>query len=183
MAAQMRMRRFFSAACATVLGALIAMPVHAADEKSVLPQRPDNAALDYLVAAAQIQTAEDEAGIKALDFIEEDLQRLPPAALKARPDAVEILLREGVVIRHIHVGAGKPTCQFDVDWTEGPEAFTSHLAPMRRLAEHANAVAKYQEFTGHPEEAAAIYADVAQMCAHIAKETHGPQRACRRRGE
>ncbi len=148
------------------------MPVHAADEKSVfLSARTMRRSITWSLRR-NIETAEDEAGIKALDFIEEDLQSgFLPAALKARPDAVEIRLREGVVIRHIHVGAGKPTCQFDVDWRQRPEAFRRHLAPMRRLAEHANAVAKYEDFTGHPEEAAAIYADVAQMCAHIAKGT------------
>jgi len=167
---QMRKRGVFAAACATVLGALIAMPVHGADEKSVLPPRPDNAAINYLLAAAQIVRPQTDADVKALDFIEEDFQRLPPAALKARPDAVEIFLREGGVIRDIHRGAGKPKCQFDVDWEEGPEAFMPPLPLMRNLARQATAVARHQEFTGHPEEAATVYADVAQMSAHIAQE-------------
>ena len=169
----MRRRGVFAAAYAAVLGALIAMPVHGADEKSILPPRPDNAAIDYLLAVAHLERAKTEADIKAITFIEGDFEKLPPAALKARPDVAEFLKEEAEVggpIINIHVGAGKPMCQFDVAWEEGPNARLPHLGPMRNLARHAIAVAKYHEFTGHPEKAAAIYADVARMSAHMAEE-------------
>lgn len=87
----MRKSGILSAACATVLGALIAMPVQGADENSVLPPRPENAAINYLLAAAQLERAKTEEDFKAIQFIEDALPKLPPAALKARPDAVKIL--------------------------------------------------------------------------------------------
>jgi len=159
--------------CVALLGALIVASVQGGEEERILPARPDNAAINYLLAAARLERPKSEGEVKGIEFVEGDFQKLPPAALRQTPGTDLFLEREADELGpmfNMHVGAGKPLCRFDVEWEAGPNAVLPHLGVMRNLARHAIAVAKYHEFSGQPEKAAVIYADLTRMAAHMAEE-------------
>ena len=141
-----------------------------ADKGFELPARPDNAALNYLLALSLLAQPEE---IEARYLIEDKVWQLPPEALQAIPEAAKFLerdLRKAGPLWAVHEGAQKKRCAFDVDWEAGPEALLPHLAQMRHLARRCVAAAKCAEFKGDRVRAAEIYADVMQMGAHLGED-------------
>ena len=141
-----------------------------AENEFRLPEREDNAALNYLLASVELRAPQTTANAEAIKLTTSKLYKLPPAALAACPDAVNMLRFSAGSIRALHEGAQKPRCAFDVDWQAGPGVILPHLAEMRNLARRSIAIAKYAEFDENPVQAAQIYGDVMRMSAHLAEE-------------
>ena len=162
------MKRTAYVAAATALCAFFSRTSLGAEQVRVLPERTDNAALDYLLAAAELESPANEAEVAARKFIDEELFKLPAKVLETKPAVVALLDREEEMLtKSLHWGAEKPGCQFDVDWAQGPNVLLPHLAVIRPMARHACGVAMLQEINGKPEQAAQIYCDVAQLGAHL----------------
>ena len=152
---------------------LATTPASAQDEEFRLPPRSDNAAINYLLAAALLKQPATPADMKAQEVIEEKIWKLPPKALSECPEVVTLLdadLSRAGAVNVVHQGAGKPRCAFDVDWEAGPSANLQHLSLMRKLARRCIAAAKCAEFKGESLRAAEICGDVMRMAAHLAEE-------------
>ena len=63
--------------------------------------------------------------------------QLPPEAIAGDENARVLLEREQESLWALRTGAGKPHCNFDLAYNEGPNLILNHLAQMRRLARHA----------------------------------------------
>lgn len=145
----------------------------ASAQPSVLPPRPDNAAINYLLALTLLHHPADAEEQKAREFLDNEFGSLPPEALADRPDAETYLSKESYASGPcwpLNEGALKPTCHFDIDWSTGPGAQLPHLAALRNLAREARAIAKYKIFTGQHAQAAEIDADLIRMGAHLGED-------------
>ncbi len=148
----------------------------AAEEKFVLPPRPDNAAIYYLLAAAMMKRPASVEDLKTLDLIREKLpykqalRDLPPEVLADLPEVVKFLGASPAQRWGLREGALKPTCHFDLDWSDGPGRLMQHLSVMSSLAHRAVAIGLCEEFKGNPSSVAEIYTDVIRMGAHLGED-------------
>ena len=116
----------------TAAAALVFLAVLARGEEAFsLPERTENAALHYWKAVALLAEPVAAEEIEALQFIEGDLQDLPPRALQDRPVVQALLDRDAEAMRALHEGASKPRCNFDLDYEKGPALELPHLAVRR----------------------------------------------------
>ncbi len=132
-----------------------------------LPERVDNAAIHYWAAVALLPRAQTQEEIDAIEFIEGDSQKLPPAALEREELVIELLRKNKDSMRELHEGSLKADCNFDLAYEKGPDMLLNHLVHMRIITRHALAVAKLHEMEGQPEQAVEIHGDVLRMAAHL----------------
>ena len=156
---------------AAAWGQTPAQDVEAAVELE-LPPRPDNAAVNYLTACTILPQPWGEKERDAIDFIEDDLQWLPPEALEGQEEALYMLdggLRTVGFVACVHEGAEKDLCMFDVTWEDGLTAGVPYLSAMRRLTRWTSATATCAEFRKDHARAVEICSDAMRMGEHVAQ--------------
>ncbi len=157
------MKRFVTVALAITV--FLTTPLTAAEIE--LPERVDNAAIHYWAAVALLPRAQTQEEIDAIEFIEGDLQKLPPAALEGKELVIGLLRKNKDSMRELREGALKTVSNFDLAYEDGPAMLLSHLMHMRTLTWHALAVALLHQYEGEAEKAIEIYGDLVKMAAHL----------------
>lgn len=130
----------------------------------------DNAAFFYWKAIGVMRIARTPEHLEALRFMEEELPRLPPRILEARPSILKWLLSEQAVRDLLRQASACSGCDFGVRLRGGPFLDVAHLPRMALLCRRVCAMAQALDFAGREAEAAQAYVGLLNMIRRLEAE-------------